>query len=79
MPERMSLLSSAADAKVPRKELMARGREDGFAKQKNTGKRRDWSQGQCRARLLPSHPVALIFMFNETGTTRGVGRQKSVC
>lgn len=34
MPERISLLSSAADAKVTREELMARGREDGIAKQK---------------------------------------------
>lgn len=55
MPERMSLLSSAADAKVPRKELMARGREDGFAKQKEHRKEKRL-ESEAMQSQTPSQP-----------------------
>lgn len=54
-PERMSLLSSAADAKVPREELMARGREDGSAKQKEYQKEKR-VESEAMPSQIPSQP-----------------------
>lgn len=55
MPERISLLSSAADAKVPRGELMARGREDGIAKTKRIpGREENGVRGNAEPDSFPA-------------------------
>lgn len=51
----MSLLSSTADAKVPREELMVRGREDGSAEQKEYQKEKRVESEAMRSQI-PSQP-----------------------
>lgn len=62
MPERMSLLSSVADAKVPREELMVRGREDGIAKP-NEHQKEKRVESEAMQSQTPSQPSGGFYFY----------------